>query len=137
MPPCAPEADGARPEGSRAKAFRRGVASDLLNVKVGLFWTALVPQFVSADTSDGANGRELWKSDGTAAGTVMVNLVGSFNLTGAGEPERLQGARTTASLFSVLRATPLIGNQEAGTRRRHAFSARVGRRAGQSAIDSG
>jgi threonine/homoserine/homoserine lactone efflux protein len=32
-------------------SFRRGFASDLLNVKVGLFWTALVPQFVSADTS--------------------------------------------------------------------------------------
>jgi len=32
-------------------AFRRGLASDLLNVKVGLFWTALVPQFVGADSS--------------------------------------------------------------------------------------
>lgn len=40
-----------RPEPSTAAAFRRGVASDLLNVKVGLFWTALVPQFVSADSS--------------------------------------------------------------------------------------
>ena len=27
-----------------------GLASDLLNVKVGLFWTALVPQFVGADS---------------------------------------------------------------------------------------
>lgn len=47
----APDEAAARREGSRAKAFRRGVASDLLNVKVGLFWTALVPQFVSADSS--------------------------------------------------------------------------------------
>jgi threonine/homoserine/homoserine lactone efflux protein len=31
-----------------AKAFRRGLASDLANVKVGLFWTALVPQFMPA-----------------------------------------------------------------------------------------
>jgi threonine/homoserine/homoserine lactone efflux protein len=46
-----PADDGSRPEGSPRKAFRRGVASDLLNVKVGLFWTALVPQFVSADSS--------------------------------------------------------------------------------------
>ena len=46
-----PEDTSERPEGSPAKAFRRGVASDLLNVKVGLFWTALVPQFVSADSS--------------------------------------------------------------------------------------
>jgi threonine/homoserine/homoserine lactone efflux protein len=33
---------------SPALAFRRGLVSDLLNVKVGLFWTALVPQFVTA-----------------------------------------------------------------------------------------
>ncbi|HKG64507.1 MAG TPA: LysE family translocator [Solirubrobacteraceae bacterium] len=46
-----PEEAGERPEPSSAAAFRRGVASDLLNVKVGLFWTALVPQFVSADSS--------------------------------------------------------------------------------------
>src|SRR5829696_7789569 len=36
---------------SRAVAFRRGLVSDLLNVKAGLFWTALVPQFVSTDSS--------------------------------------------------------------------------------------
>jgi threonine/homoserine/homoserine lactone efflux protein len=36
---------------SRSVAFRRGLASDLLNVKVGLFWTALVPQFVGAESS--------------------------------------------------------------------------------------
>lgn len=31
-------------------AFRRGLVSDLLNVKVGLFWTALLPQFVGQDS---------------------------------------------------------------------------------------
>ena len=31
---------------SAGAAFRRGLASDLLNVKVGLFWMALVPQFL-------------------------------------------------------------------------------------------
>lgn len=30
-------------------AFRQGLLSDALNVKVGLFWTALVPQFLHAD----------------------------------------------------------------------------------------
>jgi len=34
---------------SAVTAFRRGLASDLLNVKVGLFFTALMPQFMSAD----------------------------------------------------------------------------------------
>jgi threonine/homoserine/homoserine lactone efflux protein len=42
---------GERGDLSRSTAFRRGLASDLLNVKVGLFWTALVPQFVAADSS--------------------------------------------------------------------------------------
>jgi threonine/homoserine/homoserine lactone efflux protein len=32
---------------SPAVAFRRGLVSDLLNVKAGLFWTALVPQFLA------------------------------------------------------------------------------------------
>ncbi len=41
-------ADGGAENGA---AFRRGLTSDLLNVKVGLFWTALVPQFVAADSS--------------------------------------------------------------------------------------
>ena len=36
---------------SRSVAFRRGLASDLLNVKVGLFWTALVPQFIGPESS--------------------------------------------------------------------------------------
>jgi threonine/homoserine/homoserine lactone efflux protein len=36
---------------TRTAALRRGLASDLLNVKVGLFWTALVPQFVGAESS--------------------------------------------------------------------------------------
>jgi threonine/homoserine/homoserine lactone efflux protein len=31
-----------------AAALRRGLATDLLNVKVGLFWTALVPQFLKS-----------------------------------------------------------------------------------------
>lgn len=45
-------ADGPREESlSSGAAFRRGLVSDLLNVKVGLFWTALVPQFVTADSS--------------------------------------------------------------------------------------
>ena len=40
----------AKGKASAVVAFRRGLASDLLNVKVGLFWTALVPQFVGPDS---------------------------------------------------------------------------------------
>ncbi len=39
----------------------------------------------------------------------LTRPVANYNLTGAGEPERLQGATTTASLFSTLRARPLLG----------------------------
>src|SRR5262249_34825845 len=35
--------------------------------------------------------------------------VANFNLIGQGEPERIKGARTTASLFSTLGVAPLIG----------------------------
>lgn len=45
----APAGDDTGP--ASAAAFRRGLTSDLLNVKVGLFWTALVPQFVAPDSS--------------------------------------------------------------------------------------
>jgi predicted permease len=40
---------------------------------------------------------------------ALTRPLGSFNLIGAGEPERLLGARTTASLFPVLGAAPIIG----------------------------
>ena len=40
---------------------------------------------------------------------ALVRHIGNFNLTGAGEPERLQGARVTASLFTVLRTQPALG----------------------------
>jgi putative ABC transport system permease protein len=39
----------------------------------------------------------------------LTRPVANYNLTGSGEPERLQGARTTASVFSTLRARPLLG----------------------------
>ena len=38
--------EAAPPVGRRG--FNRGLATDLLNVKVGLFWTALVPQFLTS-----------------------------------------------------------------------------------------
>ena len=39
----------------------------------------------------------------------LTRPVANYNLTGFGEPERLQGARTTASVFRTLRARPLFG----------------------------
>jgi putative ABC transport system permease protein len=39
----------------------------------------------------------------------LTRPVANYNLTGSGEPERLQGARATASVFSTLRVRPLLG----------------------------
>jgi threonine/homoserine/homoserine lactone efflux protein len=43
--------DRAQREPTARRAFRRGLASDLLNVKTGFFWMALVPQFMQAEPS--------------------------------------------------------------------------------------
>ncbi len=40
---------------------------------------------------------------------ALVRPVANFNLTGSGEPERLQGARATSNLTSVLGVRPLMG----------------------------
>jgi predicted permease len=40
---------------------------------------------------------------------ALTRPVGSFNLTGSGEPERLAGARVTASLCATLGVTPMMG----------------------------
>ena len=40
---------------------------------------------------------------------ATLRAVGNFNLTGEGEPERLNAARVSASLFRVLGARPLVG----------------------------
>src|SRR5215469_2136172 len=40
---------------------------------------------------------------------ALTRIVGNFNLTGGGEPERIRGTRTTASLFDTLGIAPIIG----------------------------
>jgi putative ABC transport system permease protein len=40
---------------------------------------------------------------------ALTRIVANFNLTGDGEPERIRGTRTTASLFPTLGIAPLIG----------------------------
>jgi len=40
---------------------------------------------------------------------AALRAVANFNLTGQGEPERLNGSRVSANLFPLLRVTPLVG----------------------------
>ncbi len=57
-----------------------------------------------------ANYRD-WRAQSQSLEAVaLVRHIGNFNITsGAGEPERIQGARITASLFGVLRVSPALG----------------------------
>jgi threonine/homoserine/homoserine lactone efflux protein len=59
-------------------AFRRGLASDLANVKVGLFWTALVPQFLTS----GAGLAPALLMVLTMAGLALAGLAGFALLAG-------------------------------------------------------
>jgi threonine/homoserine/homoserine lactone efflux protein len=80
---------------SAAKAFRRGLASDLANVKVGLFWTALVPQFM------------------TSAGSV---LLGAMVVTMAGLAfVALAGFALAAGRLRVALARPHVSRAVNGT----------------------
>lgn len=71
---------------------------------------AKLPRFGLARANAGAADYFDWrKQQQVFEDIALTRPVANFNLTGAGEPERLQGARATASLFSTLRAKPLIG----------------------------
>jgi threonine/homoserine/homoserine lactone efflux protein len=61
-----------------ARAFRRGLASDLANVKVGLFWTALVPQFLSTGAGPALPAAMVL----TMAALVFAGLAGFAALAG-------------------------------------------------------
>src|SRR5262249_31151229 len=51
-----------------------------------------------------------WRAQSaTLEDIALVRHIANYNLTGEGEPERLQGARVTANLFHVLGVSPAIG----------------------------
>src|SRR5262249_1707529 len=51
-----------------------------------------------------------WQKNSTLLPDIaLTRPIANFNLTGEGEPERLQGARTTYNLSRVLGTTPLLG----------------------------
>jgi predicted permease len=51
----------------------------------------------------------LWRDHAASLESIAVVRPGSENLTGAGEPERLLGARVSASLFPTLGVWPALG----------------------------
>ena len=50
-----------------------------------------------------------WREQSTVFDGMAAFAEKSFNLTGLGEPERLDGRRVSANLFDVLGVTPLVG----------------------------
>src|SRR5262245_55087662 len=51
-----------------------------------------------------------WRSQNTVFEELgMIKNVQNFNITGYGEPERVLGGRSTASIFRVLRVSPMLG----------------------------
>ena len=60
------------------------------------------------DTPSPANFLD-WRQQGTVFEGMAAFAEGSFNLTGVGEPERLDGRRVSANLFDVLGVTTIVG----------------------------
>jgi putative ABC transport system permease protein len=50
-----------------------------------------------------------WRQQSTVFAGMAATSYRSFNLTGAGEPERLDGRRVSANLFDLLGVKPIIG----------------------------
>jgi putative ABC transport system permease protein len=86
-------------------------------------WTH-VPKLGLPRTYVGAAMFRDWREQNDAFEELaLVRHIANLNLTGEGEPERLQAARVTASLFRVLRVSPAIGrpfrDEEEETGREH------------------
>ena len=50
-----------------------------------------------------------WKQRSRSFSDMAAMALGTYNLTGSGEPQKLSGIRTTANLFSVLGMQPVVG----------------------------
>ena len=76
----------------------------LVNLWSGAVRFGLPRAFVGA-----ANYRDWAAQSQSFESLALIRHIGNFNVSGSGEPERLQGARVTASMFSVLRTPPAFG----------------------------
>ncbi len=76
----------------------------LVNIWSGAVRFGLPRAFVGA-----ANYRDWAAQSQSFESMALIRHIGNFNVSGSGEPERLQGARVTASLFTVLQTQPALG----------------------------
>ena len=76
--------------------------------RITMVWMDNRQQGIKEDITSWPNYRD-WR-DQSSSFAAMAGFSGTaFNLTGAEEPERLQGAQTTANFFDVMGVRPLIG----------------------------
>jgi threonine/homoserine/homoserine lactone efflux protein len=87
---------------SAPAAFRRGLASDLLNVKVGLFFTALMPQFMTADAA-----ALLPAAMVTAMGVIVFSLMAAYAHLAARLSSALTRRRSAQAVNGTLGAVLL------------------------------
>ena len=73
-----------------------------------IVWEDATKQGYPRDTPAAANFVD-WRSQNTVFEGMAAIIDESFNLTGAGDPERLEGRRVSANLFSLLGVEPQIG----------------------------
>jgi putative ABC transport system permease protein len=71
-------------------------------------WTRLGDSAVRVRMNP-ADHRDVRRASDVFEDIALVSGIQNFNLTGAGEPERLFAARVSSNLFSVLRVTPALG----------------------------
>src|SRR5688572_24267787 len=71
-------------------------------------WTAFKPHMARGAVS-AANGRDWRAQNHVFEDVALIHSNRSYNFAGKGEPERLLGARVSASLFPILQVSPLLG----------------------------
>ncbi len=76
--------------------------------RVVRLWTVWKPSLGRAAVG-AANARDWRAQNHVFEDIALIHTATSFNFTERGEPERLRGARVSASFFPLLRVTPLLG----------------------------
>jgi predicted permease len=76
--------------------------------RITMIWMDNRRQAIKEDITSYPTYRD-WRAQSTSFAHMAAYSRTAFNLTGAEEPERLQGAQTTASFFDVMGLQPVIG----------------------------
>jgi putative ABC transport system permease protein len=76
--------------------------------RITMIWMDNRPQGIREDITSYPNFLD-WRRQASSYAHMAAVRSSSFSLTGAGEPERLRGASTSASFFDVMGVGPVIG----------------------------